>query len=301
MQYQTCSHIKEDGTYCGSPALQNHKYCHHHLKARGRRLRRARALRDNVPYRLDLPALEDLAAVQVALSEIVQALGSGQLDHRAAGKMLYAIQQTTSVIKFRAKLEAAQSQAMQQSAQQPAQEPAQKPALTSVSYQGAASAAPPAAEHTSGFSPCDSLGGQDSLGGPHLPASGKCGADANSRAGQSSTDLVRVQAYPGFEQEFGLEPGADLDAETAQTLQEAEEEAEILHAEAPPPPPPGVRPGSAQYRVYREEVYQSLNIRINRMKHDLRDYYEQKRKENEKLAKEAMGVTLPPKPLATSA
>src|SRR6516164_11799203 len=192
MQYQTCSHIKEDGTYCGSPALQSHKYCHHHLKARGRRLRRARALRDNLPYRLDLPALDDLAAVQVALSEIVQALGSGQLDHRAAGKMLYAIQQTTSVIKFRAKLEAAQSQAMQQSAQQPAQEPAQKPALTSVSYQGAASAAPPAVENTSGFSPCDSLGG------PQLPSVGNCGDQRNAQ----TRDLVRVEAYPGFEQEF---------------------------------------------------------------------------------------------------
>src|SRR5215472_5955329 len=113
MQYPTCRHVKEDGIYCGSPALQSHKYCHYHLKSRGRRLRRARALRDQVPYRLDLPALEDLAAVQVALSEIVQALGAGQLDHRAAGKMLYAIQQTTSVIKFRARLEAQLATAQQ--------------------------------------------------------------------------------------------------------------------------------------------------------------------------------------------
>jgi len=62
-----------------------------------------------------------------------------------------------------------------------------------------------------------------------------------------------------------------------------------------------MRLGSAQYQVYREEVYQGLNMRINRMKHDLRDYHEQKRKENEKLAKEARGVTPPPQPLATSA
>jgi hypothetical protein len=252
MQYQTCSHIKEDGTYCGSPALQSHKYCHHHLKARGRRLRRARALRDNLPYRLDLPALDDLAAVQVALSEIVQALGSGQLDHRAAGKMLYAIQQTTSVIKFRAKLEA-------------------------------------------------QLETAKLMGGPQLPSVGNCGDQPNAQ----TRDLARVQAYPGFEQEFGLEPGTDLDAEINSTLQKAEEEAQILHAEAPPPPPPGVRPGSAQYRVYREEVYQSLNIRINRMKHELRDYHEQKRKESEKLAeefkKEAMSATPPPKPVSKSA
>jgi len=261
MQYQTCCHVKEDGTYCGSPALQSRKYCHYHFIHRGRRLRRARALRDNVPYRLDLPPLEDLAAVQVALSEIVQALGSGQLDHRAAGKMLYAIQQTTSVIKFRVKFEAAQLATAQQSAA--------NLSSASVSYQGAASAAPPALENTSGFSPCDA------------PS--------------------RVQAYPGFEQEFGLHPGDDVDAEIDLALREADQEAERRAGDAPPAPPPGMRLGSAQYQVYREEVYQGLNMRINRMKHELRDYHEQKRKENEKLAKEARGVTLPPQPLATSA
>jgi len=238
MQYQTCCHIKEDGIHCGSPALKGRKYCRHHLVARGRRLRRARALRDNVPYRLDLPPLEDLAAVQVALSEIVQALGSGQLDPRAAGKMLYAIQQTTSVIKFRVKFEAAPS-----------------------------------------------------VGGPQL----------NSPAPVPA----RVQAYPAFEQEFGINPGDDVDAEIDSALREADEEAERRSAEAPPPPPPGMRLGSAQHQLYREEVYQGLNLRINKMKHELRDYYEQKRKESEKLAqgfkKEAMSATPPPKPVATSA
>jgi hypothetical protein len=243
MQYETCHHIKEDGAYCGSPALQLRKYCHHHLIARGRRLRRARALRDNVPYRLDLPALDDLAAVQVALSEITHALGSGQLDHRAAGKMLYAIQQTTSVIKFRAKLEAVQS-----------------------------------------------------LGGQQLPAVGNCG--------DSSAPPSRVQAYPAFEQEFALDPGADLDAEIDWTLRQAEEEVERRHAEEPLAPPPGMRLNSAQYRIYREEAYQLLNMRINRMKHELRDYHEQKRKESEKLVedfKKGVASATPPKPVATRA
>ena len=61
-QYPTCTHMKEDGTYCGSPALVNRRYCYFHLTQRGRRLRRARALRDQVNYRLDLPPLEDLAS-----------------------------------------------------------------------------------------------------------------------------------------------------------------------------------------------------------------------------------------------
>jgi len=272
MQYPTCCHIKEDGTYCGSPALRDCKYCHYHLISRGRRLRRARALRDNVAYRLDLPPLEDLAAVQVALSEITLALGAGQLDHRAAGKMLYAIQQTTSVIKFRAKLEAAQSQTAQQSAenvsltsvsyQGAASQVAEKLSPASGSYQGAASAAPPAVESSLGFSPCDSAA-------PPTPSP------------------VRVQAYPGFEQEFGINPGADVDAAIDLALRQADEEAERLHAEAPPAPPPGMRLGSAQYRIYREEVYQGLNIRLNRLKHELREYHEQKRKESEKLVNEA--------------
>ena len=100
--------IKHDGAFCGFPALRDRKYCYYHLMERGRRLRRA--LRDNVSNRLEIPPLQDLGSVQVALSEITQALGTGQLDHRAAAKMLYAIQAGTSLIKYRGQLEATQSE-----------------------------------------------------------------------------------------------------------------------------------------------------------------------------------------------
>lgn len=96
-QYSTCRHVKPDGTYCGCPALQGRQYCFHHLTHRARRLRRALALSRNEPCPLDLPPLEDLASVPVALSEILQALAAGQLDQRSAGLMLYAIQQATTV------------------------------------------------------------------------------------------------------------------------------------------------------------------------------------------------------------
>ena len=222
MQYETCRHVKVDGAYCGSPSIKNHKYCYYHLQERGRRLRRARALRDNVPYRLEIPPLVDFDAVEFALTEIAQAVGSGQLDHRAAGKMLYAIQQATSLIKYRAKLAAAQSEAMHD-AKQPAQ-----------------------------------------------------------------ADKPRIQEYPNFEQEFGLNPGTDIDAETEWTERKAEEEAELRHANDFPPPPPGMRIGSAQFRVYREEAYQALNMRLNHMKHDLKEYYEEKRKRGEEQFKKEM-------------
>jgi hypothetical protein len=227
MQYETCCHTKEDGAYCGSPALHNRKYCYYHLRQRGRRLRRARALRDNLPYQLEIPPLVDLDSLQFALSEIVQALGTGQLDHRAAGKMLYAIQQATSIIKYRARLEATQSEAMND-----AQEPSQ--------------------------------------------------ADQHSR----------VQEYPGFEQEFGINPGTDIDAETDWALRKAEAAAELRHVNDLPAPPPGMRIGSPQYRVYREEAYQSLNTQLNHMKHELRDYYEEKRQQAEKIRQEMLATTI---------
>jgi len=97
MQYPTCRHVKTDGVLCGSPALQHRKYCYHHLMQRGRRLRRAFAASRGESSTLHLPPLEDLRAIRVALSEIVQALAVGQLEHRSAGLMLYAIQQAATV------------------------------------------------------------------------------------------------------------------------------------------------------------------------------------------------------------
>ena len=109
-QYPTCSHIKEDGVFCRVAAVRNQKYCYHHLMQRGRRLRRARALRDNAPYRVDIPSLDNPYAVRNAITEIVQALGSGQLDPRVAGKMLYGIQLARAENKRIAQLEAAAAQ-----------------------------------------------------------------------------------------------------------------------------------------------------------------------------------------------
>ncbi len=95
-QHESCRHVKEDGTYCGSPRLRDQKYCYYHLMQRGRRLRRARALRDNQPYRLDIQSLDNPYAIRAALTEIAQALAAGQLDPRTAGKLLYAIQQVSA-------------------------------------------------------------------------------------------------------------------------------------------------------------------------------------------------------------
>ena len=42
--------------------------------------------------KFDLPLLEDANSVQVALMKTIQMLGSGRMDHKTAGLMLYALQ-----------------------------------------------------------------------------------------------------------------------------------------------------------------------------------------------------------------
>ena len=74
---------------------------------RGSRLRRARALRDNLPYRLEIHSLDNLYAVRAALTDIAQALAAGQLESRTAGKLLYAIQQASTTNRRIEQMEAA--------------------------------------------------------------------------------------------------------------------------------------------------------------------------------------------------
>ena len=119
MSFTTCRHLHPDGAYCGSPALRERKYCYYHLMERGRRLRRARALRDNQPYRLEIQSLDNLYAVRAALTDIAQALAAGQLDPRAAGKLLYAIQQVSSTNRRIEQMEAAQLENRKNAPDQP--------------------------------------------------------------------------------------------------------------------------------------------------------------------------------------
>ena len=57
-----CHHVMESGFYCQSPALRGRRFCYSHLRLRGQRVRMARAIAQRPPYRLILPALDDLYA-----------------------------------------------------------------------------------------------------------------------------------------------------------------------------------------------------------------------------------------------
>jgi len=93
-----CQHIKMNGTQCGSPALRNRRLCFFHDRIRREQSRIAADV--SAQRRFDLPLLEDANSVQVALMKVIQMLGSGRLDHKTAGLMLYALQTASANLRI---------------------------------------------------------------------------------------------------------------------------------------------------------------------------------------------------------
>jgi hypothetical protein len=116
----TCNHIKTNGSICKAVALQDEDYCYFHHRERQRLYRLSatcesiqrtvaaerlmkfpRTKEMQIMYAdecaatmnaLQLPTLEDAEAIQVVLTSVVRALATQQIDFRAAGLMLYAVQ-----------------------------------------------------------------------------------------------------------------------------------------------------------------------------------------------------------------
>src|SRR5208283_3454974 len=96
----TCRHVRENGECCGTVPVTGRNYCYHHLSDRGRRVKMARARARGQRWRLELPPLEDLYSVQVALMQVLDALLSGQLDRHMGGVVLYGLQQAATNLRL---------------------------------------------------------------------------------------------------------------------------------------------------------------------------------------------------------
>jgi hypothetical protein len=92
-----CQHIKINGTQCGSPALRWRRQCFFHERVRREQAKNAKDV--TVQRRFELPLLEDANSVQVGLMKVIQMLGSGRVDHKTAGLMLYALQTASSNLR----------------------------------------------------------------------------------------------------------------------------------------------------------------------------------------------------------
>jgi len=97
-----CTHIKTNGTQCGSPALRGRRFCFFHKNWQGQRI--ALNAQPAAPLSFTMPVLEDADSVQVALMQVMRLILAGQLDPKIAGLLLYALQ-TASLNLRQMKLE----------------------------------------------------------------------------------------------------------------------------------------------------------------------------------------------------
>jgi hypothetical protein len=96
MQYELCRHIRTNGLQCKGAALAGDLWCyfHHRLHQRHTPFRPTPVTRGYlIPgQHIELTALEDRESVQVALSVVINALATGQLDTKRATALLYGLQ-----------------------------------------------------------------------------------------------------------------------------------------------------------------------------------------------------------------
>jgi hypothetical protein len=94
-----CQHVKVNGTQCGSPALRRRRRCYFHDRMRNgkRRFAAESGIKPRPLFSIGL--LEDANSVQVALMQVLQLLGGGQMDPKTAGLMLYGLQTASANLK----------------------------------------------------------------------------------------------------------------------------------------------------------------------------------------------------------
>ena len=99
MSFKYCQHVKENGIFCNSGAMKGRRYCYFHLRLRARRLAMAKARAANAPWRLHLPPLEDLHAIQSSIMQVLDAIAHGALDLERGRLILYGLQQAGTNVR----------------------------------------------------------------------------------------------------------------------------------------------------------------------------------------------------------
>ena len=89
MAFQLCRYIKTNGIQCKSPQLNGRPYCYFH-----NRIKDAHYIFRQVPGLRDVPLCptEDNEGVQLALSIVINALASDQIDTKRGTALLYGLQ-----------------------------------------------------------------------------------------------------------------------------------------------------------------------------------------------------------------
>ena len=88
-----CQHLKTNGTQCGSPALRRKRYQEERIRLNVDRRRRGTAT-------FFLPVLEDANSIQMSLMQVVRLLLTGQIEHKTASLLLYALQTASANLRL---------------------------------------------------------------------------------------------------------------------------------------------------------------------------------------------------------
>jgi hypothetical protein len=89
-----CSHVKANGNTCKSAAMKGSDYCYFHLASRDRIRRQRLAAEKKHAFRV--PVLEDHETIQLAITDVVNAMFADRIDAKRAALALWALQ-TASV------------------------------------------------------------------------------------------------------------------------------------------------------------------------------------------------------------
>src|ERR1039457_4497297 len=85
-----CRHVFTEGHRCGSPALRGKHLCYNH--SRSRREAPISGRSGTFP----MPRIDDRAAIQLALFEVLSRLSGGDIDYKRGGILLYGLQIASS-------------------------------------------------------------------------------------------------------------------------------------------------------------------------------------------------------------
>jgi hypothetical protein len=89
-----CRHIMTTGIKCHAIALRDKPYCHYHMKLH-RLMGAARSPSESQDRDFEFTFPDSPASLQLAVFQIISALGSSQITLKRAGMILYALQIAT--------------------------------------------------------------------------------------------------------------------------------------------------------------------------------------------------------------
>src|ERR1700722_9657797 len=85
-----CRHVFTDGHRCGSPSLRTQEVCYyHHVSRRDPRLAPGHGM-------FLMPRIDDRAAVQIAIYDVLARITLRDIDLKTAGMLLYGLQIASS-------------------------------------------------------------------------------------------------------------------------------------------------------------------------------------------------------------